>query len=82
MGTAPKGWDSEQSEEKMGTAPKGWDSEQSEEKMGTAPRGWDSEQSEENALAISVQSKLPVPGAVVPRREPTGESRSLQASHL
>ncbi|PKN64380.1 MAG: hypothetical protein CVU57_15025 [Deltaproteobacteria bacterium HGW-Deltaproteobacteria-15] len=39
----------------MGTASKGWDSEQSGEKMGTAPKGWDSEQSEENALAVSVQ---------------------------
>jgi hypothetical protein len=32
----------------MGTTPKGWDSEQSAEKMGTTPKGWDSEQSEEN----------------------------------
>ena len=40
----------------MGTAPKGWDSKRSAEKMGTAPKGWDSKRSAENALAVSVQA--------------------------
>ncbi|PKN66022.1 MAG: hypothetical protein CVU57_07495 [Deltaproteobacteria bacterium HGW-Deltaproteobacteria-15] len=48
MGTAPKGWDSKRSAEKMGTSPKGWDSKRSAEKMGTAPKGWDSKRSADN----------------------------------